>query len=477
LNIAIVLVFIAGFVYFRYFGSAPSPAETGHTFLQFKLAKWASPFCFILLGSAFAYFSCRSQIASKIARSFLIVLILLGLAADLKFSEHITNHFLDETGYRRSAFSSLLYLRETVKRINPDQIIYLNLGAEYHKLRQMIAYVLYDRRLASDYSDDGYIHGKLPPNERNIPFNSAAWVIEKSRPSDFKSMSSPVVGNLVLKKRPQVLMNLMSVAGGYARETDDNSWWNWTADTLSYKYHVLGELKIVRLKFTYMPATDGRVVNISVKSGNETKLTLKMVGGWNDYISPPIKVDGSEISITFKSDDAPVRISDNDTRVMSYLIKDMELIIPSEDSCASCKARASHSENDKPSLSASLLYVRGGYDKENEGNDWWYWTNKQLIFDYKMPNGMRKIRVSFGYMPATEGRNVKIIFTSGHKTQLVLKMKGGWNNFTSQPINVSGSNLSIKFVSDERPVRISNNDTRLLSFLIKNIEIQNAQTY
>lgn len=330
LNMAIVLVFVTGFGYFRYFGGAPSPAETGHTFLQFKLAKWASPFCFILLGSAFAYFSCRSQIVSRISHGFLAVLILLGLAADIKFSEHITNHFLDETGYRRSAFSSLLHLRETVRRISPDQIIYLNLGAEYHKLRQMIAYVLHDRKLASDYSDDGYILGKIPPGERNIPISSAAWVIEKSRPSDIRSMSSPVIGNLVLRCSSQVHSRLVSIADGYARETDGNGWWNWTSGTLSYKFHVLGEPNTMRLRFTYMPATDGRVVNILVKSGNESKLTLKMVGGWNDYISPPIHVDGSDVFITFKSDEKPVSVSDNDPRLMSYLIKDIELITPSE---------------------------------------------------------------------------------------------------------------------------------------------------
>ncbi|MHB8621925.1 MAG: hypothetical protein ACYC9J_02690 [Sulfuricaulis sp.] len=476
LNIGIILAFIIGFLYFRYLGIAPTAAETGDTFLQFKLAKWASPFCFILLGTTCAYFSSRNQTADRILRGFLILLIISGFAANLKFSEYITNNFLDETGYRHSAFSSLLYLRETVKDINPDQIIYLNLGAEDQKLRQMVAYVLSDRKLASNYSDDGYIYGKLPPNERDIPFSSATWIIEKALPSDFQCLRSPIVGNLVIKKRPQVLTNLTSVTGGYARETDGNNWWNWTANTLSYKYHVLGALKTVRLKFAYMPATDGRVVNISINSGHETNMTLKMAGGWQNYISQPINVDGPDISITFKSNNTPVKISNHDPRLMSYLIKNMELVIPSEhDSGAECPARSSSSTNRETSSLASLLSVKGGYNKETEGIDWWYWTDKQLIFDYEIPIKTRRIRLNFSYMPATERRTVKIILTSRQKTHLLLKMKGGWHNFTSQPLNISGSHLSIKFISGENPVRISDKDKRLLSFLIKNMEIKDAQ--
>jgi hypothetical protein len=472
LNMAAVLVFIAGFLYFRYFIAAPSPAETGHTFLQFKLAKWASPFCFVLLGAAFAYFSRGSRIASRAVHSFLILIILLGLVANLKLSSHSTNHFLDETGYRHSAFSSLVHLREIVKRLNSDQVIYLNLGAEYHKLRQMIAYILYDRKLASDYSDDGYILGKIPPGERNIPISSATWVIEKSRPSDIKSMSSPVVGNLVLRCSSQVRPRLISIAGGYARETDDNGWWNWTPGTLSYKFHVLGEPETIRLKFTYLPATEGNVT-ILVKSEKETKLTLRMTGGWHEYISPPIQVDGSDVSITFKSDEKPVRISDNDPRLMSYLVKDIELIASSEygsrhdETCNSINLLSSHS--------ADLLSVSGGFPRESEGKNWWYWTDKQIIFGYKIPDGMRKIRLSFDYLPATEGRNVRVAIISGQKDKMTLKMKNGWNHFVSRPIHVSGSDLSIRFISDEPPVRISDNDSRLLSFLIKNIEIQKVR--
>lgn len=326
LNIAVVLSFITGFFYFRYFSNAPSSAETGHTFLQFKLAKWAGPFCFILLGSTFAYFSGQSRIAMRAARGFLVTLIFFGIAANIKFTEHTTNHFLDETGYRRSGFSSLVHLRETVKHIPSDEVIYLNFGAEYHKLRQMVAYILYDKKLASDYSDDGYIHGKLPANERNIPLSSASWVIQKSRPHDIRFLSSPMAGNLIIKKRPPVLINLMSVSGGYARETDGTAWWHWTTNQLVYKYRVLGNPKTACLRFAYMPITDGRVVHISVTPGDRKKLTLKMSGGWNNYLSPPISVTGPEVSIIFESDDPPVRISDKDTRLVSYLIKDMELI-------------------------------------------------------------------------------------------------------------------------------------------------------
>jgi len=326
LHLLMVLVFMAGFLYFRYHVRPPSPAETGYTFLQFKVTKWASPFCFVLMGATLAYGCKRFRLGSKIFPAFLILAILTALGSNYKLADHITHHFLSEVGYKRSAFSGLLHLRELAKDIDPNQVIYLNLGTVHHKLRQMVAYVLSDRKMAANYADDGYILGHLPPDQRAIPFSTAHWLIDYIPAKQAQPLKEPRAGNLVLKKRPDYLITLVSVNGGYRQEIAGNDWWHWTSDFLEFQYQVSGLLKNVRLNFVYMPATEGRDLQIIIKAKNETTLNLKMKEGWNEFTSSPIRIDDPQVIVKFVSPTKAVRISERDPRLMSFLIKNLELI-------------------------------------------------------------------------------------------------------------------------------------------------------
>jgi hypothetical protein len=326
LHLLMVLVFVAAFLYFRYYVKPPTPAETGYTFLQFKVAKWASPFCFVLMGATLAYGSKQFRLGPKIFPAFLILAILTALGSNYRLAKDVTNHFLSEIGYKRSAYSGLLHLRELVKNIDPDQVIYLNLGTVHHKLRQMVAYILSDRKLAANYSDDGYILGKLPPDQRAIPFSTAHWIIDYIPANRLQTFKEPRAGNLVLRKRPDYLITLACVKGGYHRETDGNDWWHWTSNFLEFQYKISGLLKTIQLKFVYMPATEGRDLKIIIKAKNERTLDLKMKGGWNEYTSPAILIDDSLVTVKFVSQEKAIRISERDPRLMSFLIKNLELI-------------------------------------------------------------------------------------------------------------------------------------------------------
>jgi hypothetical protein len=322
----VVLVFIIGFFYFRYHVPPPRPTETGYTFLQFKLSKWASPFCFVLMGTTIAYFCKTFQRTSRILHIFFIFTILIAVIGNYKFSKHLTNHFLDETGFRQSAFSSFLNIRDLVENINPDEAIYMNLGAAHHKLRQMVAYSLFDRKLSGDYSDDGYIHGKLPPEQRSMSFKSGQWVIDYLPPEGKKGPSLPRVGNLVLRKAPEFLFKLVSVLGGHGRESDKQNWWYWTNRSLEFNYKTHGTLEKVQFKMVYMPATENRELKIVFKNQNATEQKIKMNGGWNEYISPVFNLKGPDIKIRFTSEEDPIRISKTDPRLMSFLISNLKLI-------------------------------------------------------------------------------------------------------------------------------------------------------
>jgi hypothetical protein len=329
MHFAVFLSMAAGFVYFRYIGKGPTPVEAGigYTFLQFKLAKWASPFCLVLMGATFAYFHGKAKGRySPLIPSLLVALIALGAAGNYRFAMNETAGFLQETGYRRAGFSALLHLRELANRVPPDDVIYVNFGADHEKLRQMIAYILYDKKLATDWTSDNYIGGHLPPDQRNIPFQKAAWVIDFADPAAAKALADPMAGNLILKRMPRYFATLASATGGHARETDGINWWNWTPDALSYSYRILG--KSARLRFMYMSIAEGqKELKIIVKGKDVTELRVKAKDGWNEYTSPPLEVGESpDLSVRIVSEDKPVRISPTDSRMASFVIKNVELL-------------------------------------------------------------------------------------------------------------------------------------------------------
>ncbi len=165
----IELVLFMFFIKFRYFAIDKSALEVGHTFLQFKIAKYMAPFSLSLLAifAAFCYHKSREK------RDLLLiaygVLFVVGTWFHVKISaKNYTNHFLNSVEQRKNPFDVLLKLREALQHIPSNEVIYVDLGYENSKLRQMVAYILYDRKIASDYRDDGYILGRLPEKDRNM---------------------------------------------------------------------------------------------------------------------------------------------------------------------------------------------------------------------------------------------------------------------------------------------------------------------
>lgn|GEM_PF-2027598 len=325
-HVSILFVYFLAFLYFRYVSAPITANEVGHSFLQFKIAKWASPFSIILLGSSIAFYSKKYR--TKLLPIFLGFLAMYCAVVNLLIvSKHITQDFLNETGYNRAPFTAFLHLREAVKDIDPDEVIYLNLGPSHHKLRQMVAYILLDRKLASDYTDDGYITGHLPPEHRTMPFKTADWVIEFTEPHE--GYQGVGAGRIALRRASDVrdMFYLATVSGGYNRETDGTNWWYWTSKSLVFEYKVLvndtDEKKAI-LKFTVNPAAPGKT--LKVKVADEKIAEFKMGDGWQEYISEPIDVNYDKLLIEFVADGEPVRVTDTDPRVMSFMIVNLELV-------------------------------------------------------------------------------------------------------------------------------------------------------
>lgn len=323
-HVSILSIYFLTFLYFRYGANAVHPDEIGHSFLQFKLAKWAGPFSFVLMGSAIAFLT--KKFRTKILAGLMGLLIIYGAVGHFEQAKNSMQGFVGETGYDRTPFNALLRLREKVKKIDPDEVVYLNFGPEHHKLRQMVAYILPDRKLASDYTDDGYITGQMPPEHRKMPINIADWVIELGSPNERRQNTG--TGNIVVKKTSEMQeFTLIKVSGGYARETDGASWWYWASKSLVFEYEAMKNKlkeKKAKLKFTYLPTVPNKTLKIKV-AGKEA-LSVKMAEGWQEVESKPIDVGHDKLVIEFTSNGKPVRASDNDPRMVSFMIKNLELV-------------------------------------------------------------------------------------------------------------------------------------------------------
>jgi hypothetical protein len=326
INISVLAIFIAGFLYFRYIMLSASAAETGNTFLQFKVSKWASPFCAILLGASIVYYSNRIRHLKYIMIAILATLVFISSIGNYKLSEIYIRGFCNEIGSKQSAFDTLLKLRRLVADIDKDKVIYLNLGNVHHKLRQMVAYVLNNRKLAGDYTDDAYIMGHLPPDQRIVNFKTASYVLDFQQINNKKNANEIRTGNLILRKKADYQITLASVLGGYGRETDNYNWWYWTEDKLVFKFKILGQINKLKLKCLYMPISPNRSLKIIISGVKQQIETyLKMENGWNTFVSGPFNVDSENITVEFISLEPPRLMSNTDPRHVSFLSGNVEL--------------------------------------------------------------------------------------------------------------------------------------------------------
>ena len=196
-------VLFLGFIKFRYFSPNISSVEVEYTFLQFKISKYATPFSLALAGIWAAivwYYGKRYRVF--LAYFFALAMVLGLLLQCFGISRSVHQKFYEEMQQKRSPFEALLQLRKAVSHIPGNEVIYVALGEAHIKLRQMVAYVLYDRKLAGDYRDDGYILGHLPQDERVMSPKGANWLITINANSDIYSHNDRVVGPFLLRKAP-----------------------------------------------------------------------------------------------------------------------------------------------------------------------------------------------------------------------------------------------------------------------------------
>lgn len=165
------IIFLILFLKFRYFDEGFVENEIGNSFLQFKLYGWLSVINIsFLIYTYLLVYDCLEFRFKKAIFILISVLFFFGIYLHGFFSPKFSmQEVVNDLDGKKYPLREYLILREKIlKNVNKDEIIYLSFGAEKYKLRKMIAYILNDYKIISNYMDDGYITGNILPKDRNI---------------------------------------------------------------------------------------------------------------------------------------------------------------------------------------------------------------------------------------------------------------------------------------------------------------------
>jgi len=324
------LVFLFVFLKFRYLSESPGAPEIGQTFLQFKIAKYAALFSLSLLGIGFAVIWDYYK-KSRVALAYIYLLcVVVGLCVHIfSMSRAFTNNFLEEVQANQAPFEKLLQLREALAFISANETIYVGLGPQHSKLRQMVAYVLYDRQIAGDYRDDGYLLGKLPERDRNMPLEGNPWLLTIPISSSHCRHQKNIMGPFVLQKAPFDYMALLDRQGGYNTESNaKGEVWNWVDEGIDFHFQKIGKSQQMQVKFQVRTQIEPRIYTVELRDKNGRvfeRYRLKKSKQEQSFATPWIASPKEPFVVHIEADGKPVRLSKRDSRAAKFMLSNMSI--------------------------------------------------------------------------------------------------------------------------------------------------------
>jgi hypothetical protein len=325
-TVIMVAVLFCGLLYFRYLVPSPFPQGVGRSWSEFKISDWAHPFVMAIF-----LFSFGSFCAGRLLGRAVMVLFVMCVFGSIVMSLIAIRPLIDYYGRVDDLEAFYLKLRGTVLETCPASApVYLALKT-HQKFRQMASYYLYDRQIASDWTDDCYIDPWLPRGRFTRTRKAGDCVVEPigmgnwSRLSEGKSFGSFRVGTSVATG-----MRIMSAQGGYDQEHDKDNWWYWVEREIDFKIEssfISRETNHTQLRFEY--ATPGRSSLVLGFSGTD---------GSNGSVFLPPKNDGYALfegilncppvalsSISIKADGNASQIGKRDPRMARFIIRNLNL--------------------------------------------------------------------------------------------------------------------------------------------------------
>lgn len=317
--------FWLAFLKFRYATPGMTPGEVGNTFLQFKLSKWLAPYNIGLLGICIAWLFTHTRWLYRRAVQYTVFGCLTAgmLIQYIIVAQMFTLQFQDSTLQKYAPFNVLLNLRSRFADIPKDQEIYLGIPEQHQKIKEMVAYILPDHRLAGSYKD-GYIRGNIPASDWDMPMDKADWMIQYKPVKTADENPLDRVGPFYIRKAPFTFYSLQSVTTAYGTENGGGNTWNWVKDSIEYRYTHTGKTTQARMRFHYLLAGKPRTLFIQVLTASGTKLAsfqVPMKGGWGEFESPIVDANSQDVVVRITASGDPMRLSAGDPRHVKFMIQ------------------------------------------------------------------------------------------------------------------------------------------------------------
>ena len=323
--VLILLAFIAGLIYFRFFVPSPFPKGVGQSWSQFKLADWAHPFAmaFVILGAG----ALRQRLGRYFEAAVATVFV-LGLAAAALSGVARTTPLIQYYGGTRDLNQFYQVFRQTViASCSPSASIYLALNGEHYKFRQIAVYYLPDRVVNSDWTGDDYIFAHLPIDRRTQALNPGDCVVEPSGADGWLPHSTTIgpfrVG--VFNGRGQV--RITGESGAYDQETDGINWWHWVERKVSFRLQAFysKDAAQTRLRFEYGTRSPQTLtVIVRTIDGKAQRFLVHGDGTASAVYEKLIDLPPSELTeISIETDGQANRLGEQDARMAAWMIRNV----------------------------------------------------------------------------------------------------------------------------------------------------------
>jgi hypothetical protein len=123
-----------------------------------------------------------------------------------------------------------------------------------------------------------------------------------------------------------------------------------------------------------------------------------------------------------------------------------------------------------------LVEVDADHGREADGENWWYWTKKRIVFSFFIESPSLtplQCRVRFQCLAASPRTTlVYRIVGEGLEVEDSIEMEvTGWSLIVSKPFALPRGKLEIQVSTESEPIRLGPNDPRLAAYRMKNVEL------
>lgn len=326
--VAVLAIFAIGIVHFRYFVPSPFTKGVGQSWSQFKLTEWAHPFAMTLVLLTIARLRPR---LGKLFNSAVVALFAIGMVSATLTGVARATPLLHYYGGVRDLNRFYLKFRDTVLAICPPATpIYLALGGEHHKFRQMATLYLNERDVRSDWTDDEYIYHQLTKERRTQELTAGNCVVKRNGQDGWLNQGTQVGQFIVGVYDGRGQIRIASVVGAYDRESDGLNWWHWVEHEVNFKLQPLfvpKDATRTRLRFEY--GTRGKqtlTLRIIRRDGSSQEILLQSKGDAPAMFEEVIDLPPNELAeLSIETDGKASRLGQSDHRVAAWIVRNLNI--------------------------------------------------------------------------------------------------------------------------------------------------------